>query len=39
MNIEHIVLTNRMFFIFGIATFWRNLRHKLGAKKLKKSYW
>jgi hypothetical protein len=23
MNIEHIILTNRMFFVFGIATFWR----------------
>jgi hypothetical protein len=35
MNIEHIVLSNRMFFVFGIATFWwvnKNC-HKLGAKK------
>ena len=23
MNIEHIILTNRVFFVFGIATFWR----------------
>ena len=23
MNIEHIILTKRMFFVFGIATFWR----------------
>ena len=23
MNIEHIVLTNRMFFVFGIATYCR----------------
>jgi hypothetical protein len=22
MNIEHIIPTNRMFFVFGIATFW-----------------
>ena len=36
MNIEHIILTKRMFFVFGIATFWR---HKLGAKKLTVSYW
>jgi hypothetical protein len=22
MNIEHVILTNRMFFVFGIAKFW-----------------
>ena len=39
-NIEHIVFTNRIFFVFGIATFWGGkLRHKRGAKKLKISYW
>jgi hypothetical protein len=23
MNIDHIILTKRIFFVFGIATFWR----------------
>jgi hypothetical protein len=33
MNIEHIILTKRMFFVFGIATFWReNDATNLGQK-------
>jgi hypothetical protein len=38
MNIEHIILTNRMFFGFGIYFLAGKLRHKLGAKKIKISY-
>ena len=39
MNIEHIILTNRMFFVFGIANFLAGkLCHKLGVKKLKINY-
>jgi hypothetical protein len=40
MNIEHVILKNRMFFVFRIATFLAGKRrHKLGAKKLTVIYW
>jgi hypothetical protein len=39
INIEHVILTNRMFFVFRIATFLAGKwRHKLAAKKLTVSY-
>ena len=40
IDIEHIILTNRMVFVFRIATFLAGKwRHKLGAKKLTVIYW
>jgi hypothetical protein len=39
IDIEHVILRNRMFFVFRIATFLAGKRrHKLAAKKLTVSY-
>jgi hypothetical protein len=34
MNIEHIILTKRTFFVFGIATFWRKMTSQTWRQKI-----